>query len=104
MSLWIIVLVASLNSEQYATSVLQKNPAAQLSSPLIFKRDSDCQSYLRKRYDTNEDGYTKDADWSKELIKISKNQIPLKYLTNQNGPLVVHQFWCSQLAGFDGIY
>ena len=77
MSLWIIVLVASINSEQYATSVLQKNPAAQLSSPLIFKRDSDCQSYLRKRYDTNEDSYTKDADWSKELIKISKNQISL---------------------------
>ena len=104
MSLWIIVLVASINSEQYATSVLQKNPAAQLSSPLIFKRDSDCQSYLRKRYDTNEDSYTKDADWSKELIKISKNQISLKYLTNQNGPLVAHQFWCSQVAGFDGIY
>ena len=101
MSLWIIVLVASINSEQYSVSVLQKNSASELSSPLTFKRESDCQSYLRKRYDRNEDSYIKDGDWSKELVLISENEMSLKYSSNESAPQVIHQFWCSQLAGFD---
>ena len=100
MSLWIIVLVASINSEQYSVYVLQKNSASELSSPLTFKQASVCQSYLRERYDTNEDSYTKDGDWSKELIKISENEISLKYSSDKNSLQVKHQFWCSQLAGF----
>ncbi len=101
MSLWIIVLGASIDSEQYSVSVLQKNFASELSSPLTFKQESDCQSYLRKRYDTNKDSYIKDGDWSKELVLISENEMSLKYSSNESAPQVIHQFWCSQLAGFD---
>ena len=94
------MLVAFINSEQYSVSVLQQSSAAELSSPLTFNQASACKSYLKERYDTNEDSYTKDGDWSKELIRISENEISLKYSSDKNSPQVKHQFWCSQLAGF----
>ena len=94
------MLVAFINSEQYSVSVLQQSSAAELSSPLTFNQASACKSYLKERYDTNEDSYTKDGDWSKELIRISENEISLKYSSDKNSLQVKHQFWCSQLAGF----